>query len=89
MNEQEAGTPDVEIVVKVDGREAAILAFFADGAGGYEYVAGLEYEGDKMLVAEILAQAAPVFRTSAFTLYVAPPEVNDLGGDRTDGSSPF
>jgi len=89
VDEQEAGTPDVEIVVKVDGRETAIVAFFADGHGGYEYVAGIEHEDLKMLVAEILAQASPVVRTSAFTHYVVPPVGPLVEENRTDDPFPF
>lgn len=50
--------PDIEIVVRVREADIALIAFFADGEGGFHCVAGVEDTGQVELIKHALEQSA-------------------------------
>jgi len=89
VDEQTAATPDIEIVIKTDGREIFVLGFFRTDEGGYDYVAGMEDGQLAPTVAELLAEASKTIRTVAFHHSLVAFYPPDLGLDATDDPFPF
>jgi D-serine deaminase-like pyridoxal phosphate-dependent protein len=73
-------TPELEVVVRMDQQELAVIAFFKDGDEGWDVLVGISDPTQRDAIASAIDAARSALVDAAFTAY-APP-TND-GGDYT------
>jgi len=81
--------PQTEIVVRFEGREIALIAFFPDEEGGADVVCGMENTGQVDVVAALLQHSAYALRTCFEAVRVASDNGNVSGVSDGESAHPF
>jgi hypothetical protein len=76
-------TPAIEIVVRSEEQELAVLAFFSDGSGGWDVVVGVGDPAQRGNLKAALLAAADAMGAAAFR------PTRTIGHDGADYTPPF